>query len=121
MKKQMNDALENLMIADAYTDILHMVPSDLHHLVPGFLSRREREVRELVSLLGKHDFEGIKAIGHKLKGTGAGYGFQLFSDLGKELEAAAAEQDDGRISVVIEQLSIITTNLVRLLNTKMLQ
>jgi HPt (histidine-containing phosphotransfer) domain-containing protein len=92
-------------------DPLQLVPADLRHLVPGFLDRREKEIGELRDLLSRGDFLGIREIGHRLKGTGGGYGFQRMSDLGFEIETAAKQQDFNRIKGSIDELAIMTMNL----------
>lgn len=69
------------------------VPVDLYHLIPAFLDRREKELTELENLFNQRDFAAIKALGHKLKGTGTGYGFKAISEAGRDLETAAIAED----------------------------
>lgn len=92
-------------------DDFSLVPPELRHLIPGFLDRREKDVVALQNLLIEGDFRGVKDIGHRLKGTGVGYGFPLISDLGRDLEAAALEEDRERIRVTTEELFAATARL----------
>jgi HPt (histidine-containing phosphotransfer) domain-containing protein len=50
-------------------------------------------------------FDSIRRIGHNLKGSGASYGFQPISDMGKLIEEAALRQDADGIRQQIAELS----------------
>ena len=49
---------------------------------------------------------GIKQLGHNLKGTGGGYGFDKITELGRQLEEAAAEGKEEKIKALKEELAI---------------
>ena len=100
---------------DTNDDLLAMVPPELLHLLPGFLARRESEVTELSDYLKLRHFEAIKSVGHKLKGTGLGYGFQIITDIGKDLEQAALDQDIEEIQLSIAKLSTFSHELKALM------
>jgi hypothetical protein len=101
--------------ADTNENILGLVPPELLHLLPGFLARRESEIVELSDHLKLGNFESIKSLGHKLKGTGLGYGFQIVTDLGKDLEQAAEDHDTEAIHLSIAKLSTFSKELKALL------
>jgi signal transduction histidine kinase/CheY-like chemotaxis protein len=63
-------------------------------LVPGYLAARKDEIVLLEARLREKDLAAIRKIAHNLKGTGAGYGFPAFSQIGAELEAAAMEGNE---------------------------
>ncbi|MCG3145740.1 MAG: hypothetical protein HONDAALG_03413 [Gammaproteobacteria bacterium] len=65
------------------------VDKDLEDLVPGFLSNRQRDIEKVEALLARGDFDGIRIIGHSMKGSGGGYGFQFITEVGAGLERAA--------------------------------
>lgn len=94
-----------------FEDPLAIVPAGIRHLLPGFLDRREQEASELSRLLKQRDFLTIRGIAHKLKGSGGGYGLQLFTDIGAEMEIAASHEDAPKIAHLIDQLSIATMDL----------
>ena len=96
---------------NAEQDLLSFVPPELFHLLPGFLARRESEIGELTEFLRLRQFTAIESTGHKMKGTGLGYGFQVVSDLGRELERAAANEDVATIQVVIAKLARFSREL----------
>lgn len=74
-----------------------LIDSDLKDLIPNFLNGRKEDVKKIGNLLEDGDFKTIQTIGHTLKGNGSGYGFDGISDIGKELELAAIDQDSNRI------------------------
>ncbi|MGE0764732.1 MAG: Hpt domain-containing protein [Bdellovibrionales bacterium] len=101
-----------------FNTLMNMVPMDLRHLVPGFLERREKDVEDMTLMLNAEDFPSIKASAHKLKGMGAGYGFQIVSDIGREIEAAAIRHDVRGLKSGIDQLAEVTRNLKMILNQR---
>ena len=66
-----------------------IVDRDLEDLIPGYLSNRERDVAKVAEALAAGDFETLRVIGHSMKGSGGGYGFDALSDLGSQIEQAA--------------------------------
>lgn len=68
------------------------IPEELLDIIPGYLDRRGQDIQELKAALKSEDFVTVKAIGHKLKGNGASYGFENISNLGLELMNASDKQ-----------------------------
>ena len=73
--------------------ILVRADERLRAVVPGYLESRRRDVETIVAALGRSDFASIAALGHKMHGTGASYGFPPVTELGAALEQAAGEKD----------------------------
>ena len=65
---------------------------DLRDLIPEYLEDRRRELPPLDAALSKGDFETIRGVGHRLRGTGGGYGFDELTTIGASLEKAAKER-----------------------------
>ena len=84
--------------------IIVQVDPDLEDLIPGFLENRNEDVNKLKAALEAKDLESLRSIGHSLKGVGGGYGFELMSQIGAEIENAAKQGDEDNIKVKIEQL-----------------
>lgn len=61
----------------------------LQDLIPGYFENRRKDIAAILSALEQNDFESIRAIGHKMKGSGGGYGFDMITAIGSHLEAAA--------------------------------
>lgn len=80
------------------------VPDELRPMIGGFLSRRREEVARLREQLFRGDFGSIAAIAHRMKGNGAAFGFQVITDLGRELETGARAADGAECSRLIVEL-----------------
>ena len=65
----------------------------LEEIVPGFLENRRRDVQTLETALQQNDLNTIRVIGHRMKGDGGGYGFDVISTIGDGMEQAAARED----------------------------
>ena len=66
---------------------------DILELVPIYLSGRRDELDLLDKAATASDFATLRDIGHKLRGSGGGFGFERISEIGGHLEAAAKVQD----------------------------
>jgi len=84
--------------------IIIQVDPDLEELIPGFLENRIADIAKLRASLNDKDYANIQSIGHSTKGVGGGYGFDLMSELGAEIESAAKENDADKIGEKINQL-----------------
>ena len=69
-----------------------VVDADLEDLIPGYLGNRRRDVSGLLRALRTGDFETVRTLGHSMKGTGGGYGFDRITELGAGLEEAAVRR-----------------------------
>jgi HPt (histidine-containing phosphotransfer) domain-containing protein len=84
--------------------IIVKVDPEIADLVPGFLKNREKDIENMESCLGTQNFEEIERLGHSMKGSGAGYGFDGISEIGKFIEMVAKEKDIEKIKKGIEEL-----------------
>lgn len=82
-----------------------MVDQDLEDLIPGFMENRLKDLQELRDALAEQDFAVISAVGHRMKGTGGGFGFEGISTLGSELEDAAGSEDTTALAAVLDRLA----------------
>ncbi len=73
--------------------IVVQVDEDLEEIMPRYLEIRQKELLELEKAVTEKDFEQIRMLGHKLKGTGAAYGFDELSRLGMLIEDKAVDKD----------------------------
>jgi CheY-like chemotaxis protein len=69
----------------------------LRAVIPRYLESRRKDVETILAALERSDFAAIAALGHKMCGTGAGYGFAPVTEFGVALEQAAKEQDPAAI------------------------
>jgi HPt (histidine-containing phosphotransfer) domain-containing protein len=78
---------------------------DLEDLVPGFLANRRRDIETIRNHLVSGDYSVIERLGHAMKGSGGGYGFDEVTRLGMLIEKFAKVND--RVGIV-EQLDALT-------------
>ena len=81
------------------------IESGLEEIVPGFLENRRRDVQTLETALQQNDLNTIRVIGHRMKGDGGGYGFDVISTIGDGMERAAAREDRDAIRRHIAELN----------------
>lgn len=84
--------------------IVIRVDPDLERLIPGFLFRRGEDLERLREAIAEDDLDTLKSLGHIFKGLGGGYGFHLMTELGGELEQAAARGDSAAAARLVESL-----------------
>ncbi len=84
--------------------IIIKVDPEIADLIPGFLTNREKDIEQMESYLEAKNFEEIERLGHSMKGSGAGYGFDGISEIGKSIEVAGKEQNIENIKKGVEDL-----------------
>ncbi|MBF0188498.1 MAG: Hpt domain-containing protein [Magnetococcales bacterium] len=83
--------------------IIHPDP-DLEDIIPGYLENRRKELNELRTAVTGSDFETLRVLGHRMKGSGAGYGFKEITDIGRCIEERAKATDGSAIEAEIDRL-----------------
>lgn len=78
--------------------------SELADLVPGYLENRSRDVETLRRALLEGDYPTVQRLGHRMKGSGGGYGLPEITRTGSELEDAALHEDGEAVRAAIEAL-----------------
>jgi len=73
------------------------VDTRLQAAVPGYLESRRRDLQAISKALDEADYETIRTLGHKMHGSGAGYGFPEITAIGEHLELAAESRNDQNI------------------------
>jgi len=82
------------------------VEDGMDDVVPGYLAKRRAEVPVYADALAREDFDSIQSLGHKMRGTGAGYGFPVLTELGHVMEKAAMARDAARIRESLNQFAL---------------
>jgi len=82
-----------------------LVEEGMEDVVPGYLDKRRAEISTYRQALTETNFEAIRMLAHKMKGTGTGYGFPVLTELGSILEKAAQRGDAKEIAAKTEELS----------------
>ena len=81
------------------------VDPEIASLIPGFLANRHKDVVLLLDAVDQDDFETVRILGHSMKGSGGGYGFDGITDIGAEIETAAKRNDPVAIRSQVKALS----------------
>jgi CheY-like chemotaxis protein len=90
--------------------IAHIAP-DLKDLIPEYLEERQSDINRMQDAIQKQDYETVRMVGHTLKGSGGGFGFDPITDIGIEIEDAAIEEDCKDIEKYINELSDYLNNV----------
>ncbi len=78
---------------------------EILRLTSEYLVHRRSDVEAInVGILG-NDFELVCRLGHRMKGTGAAYGFPEISQIGRALECAGAARDDEEAECAVLRLA----------------
>lgn len=85
-------------------------PAGIEEAIPLFLESTHEDLRALSQGLENRDYSKIRLIGHDLKGSGGGYGFDAISVMGKAIEEAAKLSDGQEIA---RQIAALTDYLDR--------
>ncbi len=80
------------------------IDPDLEELIPGYLQNRMNDAQDVQALLNNADFESIQRMGHTMKGSGGGYGFDFISAIGLALEDGAKEKNANKIQNALHDL-----------------
>ena len=81
-----------LAAIEEHTMGLVRVVESLAELVPGFLEGRRRDIDAIAAALERSDYNDVRILGHNMKGSGAGYGFNRITEIGASLEQAAGRR-----------------------------
>lgn len=79
--------------SDNKEKIVVQIEEDLEELIPGFLENRFEDVQSISESLEKLDLDNIRILGHSMKGSGGGYGFDRITEIGRTIEDAAIEKN----------------------------
>ncbi len=84
--------------------VVHINP-DLEDLIPEYQENRHRDIQSISEALQKGDYETIRILGHNMKGSGEGYGFEAITAIGRSIEQAAKDRNPQEINRQIQELS----------------
>lgn len=83
--------------------IVHIDP-ELKDLIPEYLANRNKDIDSITVALQNGDYTLIKTLGHSMRGSGGGYGFDAITDIGGALEQAAKEKNLRKIQKYVAEL-----------------
>ena len=80
------------------------VDPDLEGLIPTYLANRDRDIASIRQALETGDLEATRIIGHSMKGSGGGYGFDEITAIGRAIEVASKDSDPERVRKATAEL-----------------
>lgn len=81
------------------------IDADLADLIPRYLDNRRVDLRDSRDALRTGDFARLQRIGHNIRGSGGGYGFQALVEIGARLEQAASGHRSDQAEVCLAELA----------------
>jgi HPt (histidine-containing phosphotransfer) domain-containing protein len=75
------------------TAVLSRGAQRLAEMSPAYLDNCRLDVLTMLAAVASGDFQVVTILGHNLRGSGGGFGFQMITDIGAELEQAADAAD----------------------------
>ena len=80
-----------------------LVDEDFLDLAEMYLEAKKKDIALYQTALENKDFKAIKDASHKMKGTGASYGFDYLTELGKNMEEASLNEEyDSLVQMVAD-------------------
>ena len=88
-----------------HTPIVIRIDPELQPIVPRYLANRAKDCESIREQAARGEFADAKRLGHNMKGTGGGYGFEEISRLGVGIESAAAAGETASLIALAEELA----------------
>jgi histidine phosphotransfer protein HptB len=73
-------------------------------LVTEYLERCRTGLPLLAAAVEQNQHDQVRVLGHRMKGTGAPYGFTKLTEIGAGIERAAADQNSGALQQYASEL-----------------
>jgi HPt (histidine-containing phosphotransfer) domain-containing protein len=80
-------------------------------LVPDYLERRRADTLTLADAVAAGDMARVQVMGHSMKGSGGGYGFDGITEIGMRLESAGKLCDATAARTAVEDLDAYLRNV----------
>ncbi len=85
--------------------VIIRVDADLEELMPTYLENRRKDIESILAALATADYPAIETLGHRMKGSGGGYGLDGISEIGREIELSAKDKNGDRIRKAVVALA----------------
>jgi len=86
--------------------IVYEIDKELEEIVPAFMNARKKDIESLKNFFAEKNYEELRSIGHKVKGTAGSYEFMELSEIGGRLEKAAADHDDEALDKIVKEYEV---------------
>jgi PAS domain S-box-containing protein len=81
------------------------VDARLQAILPDYLQGRRQDIQAVLAALDVADYEKVRTVGHKMHGSGGGYGLPEITAIGERLELAAESRSNEKIRDHVAELS----------------
>lgn len=88
-----------------------LIDKDIEEIVPMFLDNRQKDIKDIKSLLADSNLTGIEVIAHKLAGNAGSYGFTDMGLIGADMEASCQSGDIEGVKHLLEKYKNYLSNL----------
>jgi len=92
--------------------ILANTDEDLDQLIERFIEEAKTYAEQITNAVSACDLEQARALAHRLRGAGGGYGYPCLTDKAAEIEIAAQSQDQDLATVSAEHLSDLVSRII---------
>ena len=111
-KTTLFDAIREYVRAPSAVGRIHIsVQPWLKPVIDGYIEKRRSDVAKLRSAFSEGDYGAIRTLGHQMAGSGAGYGLELITEIGRALEESALAGDAARMRERIDGLAEYLNNI----------
>jgi two-component system, sensor histidine kinase and response regulator len=105
-KETLLEHIERFAPAAASSEKLEIrIDGRFRDILPVYLERRRADLAALDNALRRGEFEDARTIGHRMKGSGSGYGLNQLTGIGAAIEAAAEERCAEKIGELRRRLA----------------
>jgi len=87
------------------------VEPGMEDVAPSYLAKRRAELPLYARALISQNFDSIRRMAHNMKGTGAGYGFPILTELGATIEKSSIDKDVAKTQRCLRQLEIYLASI----------
>ncbi|BDQ34460.1 Hpt domain-containing protein [Pseudodesulfovibrio portus] len=88
-----------------------VIDPELQPIMGRYMEIRREEQDQLEAALAARDPESVRQLGHKLKGTGASFGFDVLTEWGAAIEMAGRDGDLDRAAEVAAEVRRFIDNV----------
>lgn len=91
--------------------ILVKINKDIIQFLPDYLKNRETDIVNITLALKNNDFEKVKQITHKIRGSAGLYGLMELSNIAKEMEEKSLEKNTAFLNSLLQKIIFYLANL----------
>lgn len=84
--------------------MLVKIDRDLEDIVPIFMENRREDIKTMREFLQEEDYLKLSRLGHAIKGTGGGYGFDHITEIGLKIEQSSNAKERKGVESAIDEL-----------------